>query len=66
MDKICFTTLEIEINRQCNFSCEHCFCGDSEGFFDFNYDKLGTLLEQTKDHLLIAMHQNQSIYLQYQ
>lgn len=48
MDKICFTTLEIEINRQCNFSCEHCFCGDSEGFFDFNYDKLGTLLEQTK------------------
>lgn len=47
MDKITFTQLGIELNRQCNFRCEHCFCGENEGFFDFNYEKLDLLLDQT-------------------
>ena len=46
-DKLLIQQITIEVNRQCNFKCEHCFCGESEGFFDFNYEKLCLLLDQT-------------------
>lgn len=48
MKKICFDKISIELTRNCNMKCSHCFRGESENC-DIKNEYIDSLFEQTEE-----------------